>query len=138
MALVIDASAIAPLTLGDEDARYANRVLSQVEQEGFAWVPRLFFEELGNVLVVNERRGRIDPATSDVFLAMVRQRLSLRTFEISDMAAPVRLAREFGLSVYDAVYLSCAISTHSRLATQDKSLATAALASGVGLLPFEE
>ena len=42
MTLVVDASALVPLAMSDEDAKFANAVLAQIGQDGFAIVPPLF------------------------------------------------------------------------------------------------
>lgn len=44
------------------------------------------------------------------------------------------LARQYGLTIYDAAYLELALRQKTRLATTDKALARAAAASGVDLL----
>ena len=83
-----------------------------------------------NVLVVNERRRRIDKAGSDRFMARLRD---MRLETDGDYAGVVvmALARRHGLTAYDALYLETTLRRGGRLATQDRALARAADAEGV-------
>ena len=103
MALVVDASALVSVALSDEDAAYANAVLAQIERDGFAIVPPLFWDELLNVFVIAERRGRIEPEITDRFLDEFASSVPLRTFQPSDRRALLRVARLYALTAYDAL-----------------------------------
>ena len=131
MALIVDASALVSVALRDEDAAYANAVLTQIERDGFAIVPSLFWDELLNVFVIAERRGRIKPEFTDRFLEDFASSVPLRTIQPSDRSALLGVARRYALTAYDACYLSLAIETTSSLATLDKELRRAAVAAGV-------
>ncbi len=85
------------------------------------------------MLVMNERRQRISAADSAKFL------VELDAFPIQ--VAPIRqnsnatvLARQYGLTVYDAAYLELAIRERLPLATLDKALRIAAELAGISLL----
>ncbi len=129
MTLVIDSSAIIALALSDEDASYGEAVLRELaSQQGCA--PMLFWYEVRNVLIVNERRGRITNSQIDDFL----RNLSLLPITLD--ASPnesVVLAhtRRHGLSVYDAGYLELATRHSATIATLDNKLMNAAIAEGV-------
>lgn len=133
MALIVDASALVSVALHDEDAAYANAVLSQIERDGFAIVPPLFWDELLNVFVIAERRGRIEPEFTDRFLDEIASSIPLRTIQPSDRGAVLGVARRYALTAYDACYLSLAIETRSSLATLDAELRRAAAPVGVAI-----
>jgi predicted nucleic acid-binding protein len=86
-----------------------------------------------NVLVVNERRGRIDPPGSAAFLVdLARLRIDLE--RQADGEILLALARTHRLTAYDAAYLELALRADAPLATLDRKLAAAARAAGVPLL----
>ena len=96
-------------------------------------VPALFWYEIRNVLIVNERRARIDQAGSARFLMRLRDLRFLRD-EDHEEASVMTLARAHGLSAYDAAYLETALRRRDTLATLDRALATAASAEGVSVI----
>ena len=93
-------------------------------------MPLLWWFEVRNVLVINERRGRIDPPGSAAFLADL-ETLPISFDRQSDSATVLALAREHRLTVYDAAYLELARRLEAPLATLDRRLAAAARAAGV-------
>ncbi len=131
MTLVLDASAILPLALTDEDAAYLNAVVTRIIEIGSGYTRPLFWNELYNVLVVNERRGRIEPEVSDRFIDRISTELPLRTIEPLKERHALDLARQFRLTVYDAIYLALAIQTDSELASADGPLTQAVRKAGV-------
>ena len=131
--LVVDPSAILALVLADEDPEVALQVLQRIGRRQ-ALTPPLFWFELRNVLVVNERRGRLSPAETDDFLRTFAT-LPLEVAPLPHDLAVLTLAREHDLTIYDAAYLELASRTGSELATLDKKLQRAAVAVGVPLWP---
>lgn len=95
-------------------------------------VPALFSCEVHNVLVVNERRGRLDKGLVESGLAQLAT-LPVQFDETFDSAALLALARAHRLAIYDAAYLALAKMLGTPLATLDKRLAEAARAEGVTL-----
>ncbi len=131
MPLVIDPSVLVAQILEDEDATLATAVLESIVDEG-AVEPSIFWYELRNVLVINERRGRLRPEQSAAFLSA----LADLDFEIEDLPAEgavLDLARRYELTVYDAAYLELAHRRGVPLVTADKRLIAACTASGVRL-----
>jgi predicted nucleic acid-binding protein len=96
-------------------------------------VPWLWWFEVRNILVVNERRGRISERETAVFLRQLA-RLRVRVDPAPGEDEVLRLARMHGLSVYDSAYLELAQRERVALATLDQRLRSAALAEGVGLV----
>ena len=96
-------------------------------------IPGIFSHEIRNVLIVNERRGRIDQPGSARFLMRLRD-LHLLQDDAHDEDTIMALARTHGLSAYDAAYLETALRRSDTLATLDKDLAKAASAERVALI----
>ena len=93
-------------------------------------------EPVANVLLVATRHGRIE---AGMWSALVEQigRLPLETDSETGARAltdALRLAREHGLTVYDAVYLELALRRRLPLATLDIDLTAAARRTGVEVL----
>jgi predicted nucleic acid-binding protein len=97
-------------------------------------VPWLFWFEIRNILVVNERRGRIDVTDADHFLSEL-SKLIAEVDDEPDGSAVMKLARSYQLTVYDAAYLELASRRKLSLCTLDKQLIAAAPKSGVNLWP---
>jgi len=97
-----------------------------------AVVPCLWWYEVRNIFMGNERR-RITESGTAAFLLHV-SRLRFRVDRSADENAVLRLARGYGLSVYDAAYLELAQREGLPLATLDTHLRRAAAGEGVGLV----
>lgn len=132
MAIVVDVSIAAAWCFPDEQANAAERVLEDLHLLGGV-VPGLFWYEIRNVLVVNERRARIEPADSARFLMRLRN-LRLQRDVDHDEDSMMALARTHALSAYDAAYLETALRRGDSLATLDRDLASAAAAEGVTVI----
>jgi predicted nucleic acid-binding protein len=130
MRLVLDASVAGAWCLS-EQIPFADAVLARLAHiRGF--VPALFWFEVRNLLLMNERRGRI--AASDAADALGR--LDETAISIDRQPSGERLmalARKHRLSAYDAAYLELAERLGAPLATLDSALAAAATAEGVPL-----
>ena len=98
-----------------------------------AIAPILWWFEIRNTLVVSERRKRITPAQTIQILTRLGE-LPLRLDVTPDSAVVMALARDHGLTVYDAAYLELAVRLVIPLATLDRALADAAPAAGIELL----
>ena len=131
MAFVLDASVTACWAFQDEDHPDASLAFLQIRTEE-AVVPCLWWFEVRNTLVVNERRRRIAESETAAFLLSL-SRLRIRIDRAPDESAVLRLARTYRLSVYDAAYLELAQREGLPLATLDADLRKAAAAEGVVL-----
>ncbi len=129
---VLDASIAVAWAFEDETTSYTEAALDAVTR-GRGVVPSVWPLEVGNAVVVAERRGRMNEAAGVRFLSLLRQ------LPIAVEAEPVervlgdgvRLARAHGLSVYDASYLDLAMRMGVPLATRDAGLRRAANRCGV-------
>jgi predicted nucleic acid-binding protein len=100
---------------------------------GGAFVPALWWFELRNGLVVNERRGRFTDLQTSRFLREDAH-LAIAVDWLPDETSLLWLARHHRLTVYDAAYLELAQRKALPLATLDTALAQAARAEGVPLI----
>ena len=132
MPFVLDALVTATWCFPDEEHETAEAAFDRLDGDE-AVVPALWWFEIRNILVVNERRGRIDAAETACFLADL-ERLSTRIDRDPDSEAVLGLARKHNLTGYDAAYLELARRLDLPLATLDRALAAAARADGVPLV----
>jgi predicted nucleic acid-binding protein len=132
MAFVLDASITACWVFQDEDHPDNRLAFHQMRSEE-AVVPCLWWFEVRNILVVNERRRRIAESDTAAFLLNL-SRLRIRIDRAPDEGAVLRLARTHRLSVYDAAYLELAQREGLPLATLDADLKKAAAGEGVAIV----
>ncbi|QCJ00315.1 type II toxin-antitoxin system VapC family toxin [Agrobacterium larrymoorei] len=129
MSFVVDASVVAAWFLPDEANELAEKALQRLESED-AFAPDLLAHELRNILVMAERRKRIEP--EDVLSILLRfNSLPITLVSGDDAVSIVKLARQHALSAYDAAYLALSIGRSMPLATMDKKLVAAAKAENV-------
>jgi predicted nucleic acid-binding protein len=134
MLFVMDCSVTMPWVLHNDATGYANKVLHCFEK-GEAIVPDLWFLEVSNVLLVFERRKRINVAESEQFIKLLSE-LPINTDQGTGnrvFSKIILLAREYQLSTYDAAYLELAVREELPLATLDKNLRRSARKSGIEL-----
>ena len=134
--LVLDGSTTLGFLLDDERFSQALTALKLIEDGRTTYVPVHWWLETTNGLIMSERRRRI----SEVKTAEAFQSLSVLPV-ITDQQTALQcagdtasLARQYGLTIYDAAYLELAIRRRSTLATADQKLAVAARAAGIDVL----
>jgi predicted nucleic acid-binding protein len=134
LAFVLDASVTLNWAFPDEDHPAALRAEQLLQSsEGSALVPSLWWYEVRNILIVNERRGRTTPLKTTGFLKAISE-LSIVTDFSQDESSVLEITRQFRLTVYDAAYLALAMRERIPLATLDQALQKAAQAAGVPML----
>ncbi len=131
MSLVIDCSVVLAWSLADEDEDSATEALQRTVETG-AVVPQLWWYELRNALLANERRGRVAPQQLVNMLADIMA-LGIEVDGEHDETGIFAFARRHSLTVYDAAYLEVAFRRSLPLATLDRKLAAAAAAEGVAV-----
>jgi predicted nucleic acid-binding protein len=131
LSFVIDASIVAGLAFGEAPSPKIAFAIDQLAVTE-AVAPVLFFFEVRNALVVNERRGRTTPEGSADFIRRLTG-LPIRLAPLPGDDALMTLARKQKLTVYDAAYLELAKREGLPLATLDCGLEKAAVAEGVAL-----
>lgn len=134
MSIVLDNSAILAWCLADEDHPVAKAAMRQTMKDG-AVVPGIWWYEIHNALIVNERRGRLTSADTHATLNDLKQ-LNIEIEYYHDAGVVLELARKHELSVYDAGYLELAQRRELVLASLDEKLCRAAEAAGVRLCGF--
>jgi len=135
---VIDNSVVMTWCFKDEENPYADDILDSLEN-ATAYVPSIWPLEVGNVLLVAERKKRLSEADSIRFIALITE-LPI----IIEQESPERmikeifaLARKHELSSYDASYLDLAMRKGLPIATLDNNLIDAAKRSQVPIVNFK-
>ena len=131
MTFVIDASVVLAWALEEVHATAAIS-LERIENDD-AVVPALWWFEVRNGLIVNERRERITATDTARFL----QRLARFAVHVDAGRVENNVlahARRHCLTVYDAAHLELAQRRGIPLATLDRPLASAARAEQVALI----
>lgn len=132
MSFVIDASIVLAWSFEDEQSGHADAVVARLAS-GPAVAPAIWPLEVANAIAVAERRGRINRSAATRAGEMIAELpVEIQPAALADvLSAVVPVAREQGLSVYDASYLALALARGLPLATGDGRLAAAARAVGV-------
>jgi predicted nucleic acid-binding protein len=132
---VVDNSVVMAWCFRDESSPYADAVLERLDG-GEAVVPAVWPLEVGNVLTMAARRGRLEPEEIPRILAMLAA-LPITVEQESPermLTEILALARKRKLTTYDASYLDLAIRLGLPIATVDAALAKAARKCHVPLL----
>ena len=109
-------------TLTEEAGRLLERYLSAEVQ---FFVPDLFFAEFANIFWKAERLGRCDRKASDKAVAEITGR-NLPAFRTAPMLKQAtEIARAYGRTIYDSLYLALAVEIGASLVTADEKLANA-------------
>ena len=128
---VLDSSVTLAWVLRDEPSALADAALEQVAENGGV-APSLWWVEVRNGLVTAERRGRLTQEDTAAAVQAI-DALGIQLDQAPDSTSLLRLARTYGLTAYDAMYLELSIRQQRPLATLDRKLHAAAQAEGVAL-----
>lgn len=133
---VVDNSVVMTWCFEDEANEYGDAILDRLEESG-AVVPSIWPLEVGNVLLVAERRNRLSEADSIRFIALLGELPILVEPDPPSrvLSEIVALARKHHLSTYDASYLDLAMRRGIPMATVDNNLKRAAERSKVPIVP---
>lgn len=133
---VLDASVALAWCFHDEATKESTALLDRLAGDIAAEAPAIWTLEIANILVMAERKARIDAAAVTEFVALL-ETLDIRVEDTpADRAfgSILALARREGLSSYDAAYLDLAMRRGLPLATRDAALAKAARRAGVAVI----
>ncbi|MGA2590465.1 MAG: type II toxin-antitoxin system VapC family toxin [Bryobacteraceae bacterium] len=133
--LVIDASLTLQWFLEDEIGREYSLAVLQTLPGRRAFVPPLYFYEVGNGLIMAYRRKRI--TSEQVFGFLVRLKelpIEVGSQTPMDVLGLPEIAMARGLTTYDASYLDLAVRLQLPLATTDRALRAAAESAGVSVV----
>ncbi len=134
--LVVDASVALAWCFPDEASAYADRVLVALKGQTLL-VPAVWGLEVSNALLVGERRKRLKQPEILRYIALLAGLTVIQDgVEVNEALSNVLpLARQYGLSAYDAAYLELAVRYGAPLATLDGDLQKAAGRAGVRVFP---
>lgn len=133
---VIDSSVTLGFILKDEQSEFALKVFEAIENAAEVHVPSLWWIETANGLLMAERRKRISQSQTNEALQVI-QMLDVQTDADTSsqiIHETVSLARQHGLTAYDAAYLELTMRHNAILATADKLLEKAAKSVGAKIL----
>lgn len=139
MTFVLDSSLAMAFVFQDEATPRTDSVLDGFGRGDEAVTPSLWRWEVGNALLMAERRKRITAAEGNRHLVAL-QTLPIATDEDASReawSATLLLARAHELTLYDAAYLELAMRLGVPLGSLDTELRNAGGAEGVKLLPKE-
>jgi predicted nucleic acid-binding protein len=130
---VLDASIALSWCFEDETSGYAERILDLLAEGAEAQVPAVWPLEVCNALLVAERRKRISQAASTDWINKIAglQIVISAGSHWRQVEGQLSVAREYGLSMYDASYLELARRSDLPLATIDRRLEAAARRFGI-------
>lgn len=134
-ALVLDASVALAVALQEGNRHLAAPIMALIVEDSAA-VPGIWHLEVGNILLLAERRGTISAANRT---AALQDLLRLPVDVDHDTATrawrdTLTLAERYRLTLYDATYLELSLRRGLPLATFDAALRRAATAAGATLL----
>ena len=136
-AFVLDCSVTMAWFFAGETPPATDKILDHLNRGGRAVVAQHWPLEVGNTLLMGERRKRCTAADAAHFLHILGA-LALDTDAetgANATSATLALARAHELTIYDAAYLELAMRANLPLATLDKELRAAAKKVGVKCLP---
>jgi predicted nucleic acid-binding protein len=135
-ALVIDGSTALGFLMSDERAPGALVALDALERGVPTYVPAHWPLEVANGLLMAERRKRATQAdVTEALYAVLSLPIEIDRDTTRHVAGETAgLARQYGLTIYDAAYLELAMRRGATLATSDADMARAAKKAGVTLL----
>ena len=135
--VVLDGSVALAWFLKDEATEGVLQVREQVRGAERVWVASHWPFEVANAFLVAERRNRITQADVTQAIAVLNQIPLLIDHDSEQRAGSesLALARQHGLSVYDAAYLELAMRQGAGLASVDKPLRLVADKLKLPLLP---
>jgi predicted nucleic acid-binding protein len=136
--VVVDASTALAWCFPDETSDYADGVLVSLERKTML-VPAVWGLEIANAVLAGERKKRLNQPEIQRFITLL-EGLSL-VQDVQPVGQHVSnvlpLARQYGLSAYDAAYLELSIRHGAPLATLDGKLQKAAQKAGVKIFAGE-
>ena len=129
---VLDCSVAMAWFFEGEATPACDRLLDRLNTDGQAVVAMHWPLEVGNTLLMGERRKRSSAADTAHFLAILAS-LSIeidRETGLNACTTTLALARSHNLTLYDGAYLELAMRRNLPIATLDRGLRSAARKAG--------
>lgn len=132
MNFVLDASVTLAWCFEDEASDATLNILKRLDEET-AFVPTIWPLEIGNILLVAERKKRISYADITKFLTLIERSHIQVDHETThrSLHEVISLAHAEKLTSYDASYLELAMRRGIPLYTKDRQLRKVAIQLGV-------
>jgi len=136
MPFVLDSSVALAWVLPDEANPTLDLLCDRLTND-VALIPPVWPLEIGNVLLVAVKRGRLKPREVNQLVTELRALpLEIDTASTEQaLEATLALAQKYDLTTYDASYLELAKRRDLPLATLDTRLRQASLSAKITLLP---
>ena len=136
--VVVDASVALAWCFPDEASEYADGVLVALKGQAIV-VPAVWGLEIANAMLAGERRKRLKQPEILRFVALLEGLSIVQDGQrvCESVSNVLSLARDHGLSAYDAAYLDLSIRHGVPLATLDAKLRKAAQRAGVKIFAGE-
>ena len=131
---VLDNSVVCGWLMPSQATPYTQAV-RQLLESATACAPAIWEVELTNALRTACLRQRLNAEQAQRILAQIGQMPIAVDRQPLVRGELLALALRFGLSAYDAAYLDLALRRQLPIATVDEALRSAAMASGVGVVP---
>ena len=136
--MVVDASVTLAWCFPDEGSEYAESVLMALNGQTMT-VPAIWALEIANAILVGEKQKRSRQPEILRFMVLLEKLVIVQ--DAQSVAETVNnvlpLARDHGLSAYDASYLELSLRQGAPLATLDRRLQKAAQQTGIKILRGE-
>ena len=126
MKYVVDTSVYIKTYVQEPDSGAAVRLRDDYHQGAHELIaPDLFPTEMGNVLVILERSGKIKPGDADVFFTHFLSEVPPLFPAIPLLPRALEVAKQFRQTVYDCLYVALAEREGCELVTADDKLVKA-------------
>jgi predicted nucleic acid-binding protein len=132
--VVVDASVALAWCFPDEASGYADAILVALEGRTIL-VPAIWGLEIANAVLAGERSKRLRQPETRRFMTLLESLSLVQDVQpaCDRVSNVLPLAREYGLSAYDAAYLELSIRHGVPLATLGGKLRKAAQRAGIGV-----
>ncbi|MGD0302805.1 MAG: type II toxin-antitoxin system VapC family toxin [Bryobacteraceae bacterium] len=129
--MVVDASVALAWCFPDEGSNEADNVLLALDSLSIL-VPAIWSLEVTNGILVGERSKRLHQPEIQRFSTLLQNLSIIQDAQSAEenLTNVLPLAREYGLSAYDAAYLEISLRHGAPLATLDQKLMKAARRAG--------
>ena len=134
--IVIDASATIALLLNEDAVLEPNTQIAALAEETVI-APSHWAAEVGNALVINVRRRRLEATQLDLMIDRL-ETLGIKPEpppSFAELAAIARQAIKLGLTYYDAAYVHKAQSRHATLFTFDRRMREVGMRLNIPVMP---
>lgn len=126
---ILDCSVAIAWCFEDETTAYTESVLNSLK-ETTAIVPKLWYIEAANVLLMAQKRGRINDNGIFHFLSLLEKLPIMPNTNDISVVDLIMLSQRYQLTSYDGCYLNLCLQHNLPLATLDKKLITAVQTAG--------